>query len=368
MMTAPNLPMSQLVDPAQALWGMSLQPAGCPACKRVFLVQPNRIGSSCPACFQGQLASQPAWLRPEPPELLVPFGKRAADLQSLLAGFTRGVWLHADDFTPERLIQRLRPVYVPMWLVDSDMTGNWQADTGFDYQVKSSQDSYHEGRWVSHDLVETRVRWEPRLGQLKRHYDNIATPAVMEYLDLSNRLGAYELSASVPYQPAMIGAADIRIPDQQPEHAWPAAAASLERVASEECRRAASADHIRQYQLAPAYTGVNWTQLLLPLYATYYTRDDGLPETVLVNGQTGVVSGLRLASQKKGWRLTLILELLALGAFLVGLLATIIPPITLLGILLILASFCLATGGIVTAAWPWQWNRGQQPRKVIRLS
>ena len=365
MMTAPNLPTNQLVDPAQTLWGMSLQPAGCPVCKRVFLVQAARMGCLCPACFKGKLESQPAWLRPEPPELLLPFGKRQDDLQGLLAGFTRGVWLHGEDFTPQSLFQRLRPAFFPMWLVDSDMTGEWQADAGFDYQVKSSQDSYRDGRWVSRDLVETRVRWEPRLGQLERHYDNVAVPAISDHAGLSARLGAYQLNVGVSYRPDLVGAADLRVPDLQPEHAWQAAEGSLERSAGEECRRAASADHFRQYQVRPAFSRVNWTQLLLPMYTTYYTRDDGLPETVLVNGQTGAISGLRLASQKKGWRLTLILELAALGAFLVGLLATIIPPITLLGILLIMVSFCLAIAGIVPAVWPWQWNRGQQPRKVI---
>jgi len=365
MMAAPNSPAAQWVEPEQSPWGLSLQPAGCPLCKRVFLVQADHLGRVCPSCFQSKLEAQPAWLRSEPPERVVQFRKGRNDLHQILASFTQGVWLHADDFTPESLFQHVRPVYFPMWLVDSNVAGDWQGEAGFDYQVKSSQESYHEGRWISQDVVETRIRWEPRLGQLMRHYDNITVPALSDHQALMENLGNFQFDQCTPYQPGLIGTADMLVPDLQPEHAWPTAAASLERAAAEECRQAAGAEHLRQYALTPDYSGLNWTQLLLPLYISYYTRDDGQPQPVWVNGQTGVVGGLRLASQKKGWQLAAILEGLALALVGMGLLAAIIPPITLLGILMVLAGFALAIIGVVPAVWPWQWNRGQQPRKVI---
>jgi hypothetical protein len=34
--------------------------------------------------------------------------------------------------------------------------------------------------------------------------------------------------------------------------------------------------------------------------------------------------------------------------------------------LFILLAFMLGIAGIVPAAWPWQWNRGQQDQKVTR--
>jgi hypothetical protein len=273
--------------------------------------------------------------------------------------------VHGADFTPGSLLQRMRPVYFPMWLVDSDVAGVWKGEAGFDYQVKSSQESYYEGRWVSRDVVETRIRWEPRLGQMQRHYDNITVPAVIDHQALMGYLGGFHFDQAVAYKPILIGTADLRVPDLQPEYAWPAAAAGLQRAAADECMKAAGAGHFRQYALSPSYSGVNWTQLLLPLYISYYTRDDGQPQVVWVNGQTGAVGGLRLASQKRGWQLAGILELIALALIGLGLLAVIIPPITLLGVLMAFAGFLLAIFGVVPAVWPWQWNRGQQPHKVV---
>lgn len=364
-MAAPVAPAAQEAAPAQPLWGLALQPAGCPSCKRVFLVQPGRTGQPCPACFHGKLEGQPAPVRPEPPELLVQFRKGRSDLQQILAGFVSGVWLHGNDFTAESLMRRMRPIYLPMWLVDCDVSGGWQAEAGFDYQVKSSQESYREGRWISRDVVETRTRWEPRMGQMARHYDNLAAPALNDHQSLMVNLGEYRLNQCVPYQPGQVGTADIRVPDLQPEHAWPIASANVVRAAGEDCRKATGAEHARQYQLNPAYSSLNWTQLLLPMYITYYTGDDGQPQAVMVNGQTGAVSGLRLASQKKGWRLAGILESVAITIILLGLAASIIPPFIPLGILMVLVGFGLALFGIIPAAWPWQWNRGQQPHKVV---
>ncbi len=364
-MAAPVVPLTQETGTAQPVWGLALVPAGCPSCKRVFLVQPAAIGQVCPACFHGKLAEQPAMLRPEPPELLVQFRKGRSDPQQLLGGFVNGVWLHGDDFTAESLLKRMRPIYLPMWLVDCDVSGSWQAEAGFEYQLKSSQESFREGRWISRDVVETRTRWEPRMGQLLRHYDNLAAPALNDHQNLMASLGEYQLNQCVPYQAEQVGTAAIRVPDLQPEHAWPIASANVVRAAGEDCRKAAGAEHARQYHLDPAYSSLNWTQMLLPMYVTFYTGDDGQPQPVMVNGQSGAVSGLRLASQKKGWRLAGLLEAAASALILFGLLASIIPPIIPLGILMILAGFGLAIFGIIPAVWPWQWNRGQQPHKVV---
>jgi hypothetical protein len=73
----------------------------------VYLTQAEHLGRVCPACFLGKLEAQPALMRAEPPELMVAFRKDRSDLRQILAGFTQGVWLHGNDFTPESLLQRM---------------------------------------------------------------------------------------------------------------------------------------------------------------------------------------------------------------------------------------------------------------------
>ncbi len=368
MPTQPALPTTQVIESVETHWGIQLQPAGCPSCKQVFLVPASRINQACPSCCRSRLAPQPALLRSEPPELQINFRQGQAELGPIYKTFCEEVWLRPDDFNPTDLLKRTVPVFWPMWLVDSDIHGQWQAEAGFDYQVKSSQESYANSGWRTREIIETRVRWEPRLGEIQRHYDNIATPALGEHANLWNLLKGYRLDQSVPYDPAKSSGASMHVPDLQPESAWPLAKSNLDRSAGNDCQKASGAQHIRNFNLKAAYEPLNWTQLLLPLYVSFYTDDAGQPHPVLVNGQTGAVGGLRLASQRKGWRYAGYAGAAAAGLLLLGLLcfalAVLLPPVGILGILLCIGALAAGLGAIIPAVWPWQWNRRQQQPKI----
>ena len=367
-MTTPVFPSSQVVQSVEPVWGVPFQPAGCSHCKQVFLVAGSRLGGRCPDCGQGQLIAQPALLRSEAPELLIPFQKKPADLLTILTGFTKGVWLHSDDFNPEIMLQRLVKVYWPMWLVDSSLSGSWQAEAGYDYQVESAQESYSGSVWRSKNVVENRVRWEARLGLIERHYDNIVTPAASDHQHKSSQLGNYRLDQAIPYQSTYVNEAVLKVPDLQPESAWPAAQSNLNRAAARDCQQACAAQHIRNYTVHASYNQLNWTQLLMPMFWTFYTDDAGLPQPVLINGQTGAIGGVRLASQKKGWRWAGISVGISALALIVALLcfalSMAISPLAILGFLLAVAAFMGFAFAIIPAVWPWQWNRKQQEHKI----
>jgi hypothetical protein len=321
------------------------------------------MGKLCPNCARGKLESQPALLRLEAPELLAPFCYDRSRLRPGLEKFVKEVWLRSDDFDTDKLLQRAVPVYWPMWLVDSDVVGEWRAEAGYDYQVKSSQESYGKSGWTTHEVVETRIRWKPRAGQITRHYDNIAAPAISEQQRIFKLVGQYQLNQATVYQPEQIKGALLRIPDLPPESAWPLAQPILDEAASMECQQASGAQHMRNFGIRAEYQSLHWTQLLLPLYVTWYADDEGQPHAVYLNGQSGVIGGKRLASQKKGWQWAGILAAIAVAMFVLALLCAgfgmLFPPITLLGILLGVLAIVMACAAIVPAAWPWQWNRGQ---------
>lgn len=362
-MNSATLPQSQVVEADAAVWGTPLHPAGCPACRQVFLVEAARLGQTCPNCARSKLQIQPALLRPEAPELLAPFRFAQADLRPGLDKFVREVWLRSQDFETETLLQRAVPVYWPMWLLDSDVAGHWQAETGFDYQVKSSQESYGGSGWSTREVVETRIRWEPRAGQIRRHYDNIAAPAISEQERLVRLVGHYQLNQARAYQPEQVRGSVLRVPDLAPESAWPLAQVNLDEAASAECQQAAGAQHLRNFTLRAEYESLHWTLLFLPLYVSWYTDDEGQTHPVYFNGQSGVIGGTRLASQRKGWQwaggLLAAAAVIFILALLLGGIGLVFPPGMILGVVLGIAACVVACAAIVPAAWPWQWNRGQ---------
>ncbi len=367
-MTAPIVPNADILETVENIWKIPHQPCGCPQCGQVFLVKTGVLEKTCPNCGRARLTLQPARFRPEPPELVIPIQLKAPNLASIYSNFTKGVWLHSDDFQARTILSRTTAVYWPMWLLDSDVSGDWLSESGFDYQIETSHDIFANDNWQSHKVTENRTRWEPRVGQVKHHYDNIALAATSDYQKLLDLIGDCQLRSALPFNPTDLKETAIRIPDIQPENVWPIAKPGIDKIVSEDCRKAAGAQYIRNFALHAEYKSCNWTQLLFPVFTTFYIDDAGNPQIIFVNGQTGRIGGPRLASQKKGWKfagifagITVFLLILALILF--GM-SPLLPPLSALAVLLIVFAFGAGIFAIVPAVWPWQWNRQQQEHKI----
>jgi len=139
----------------------------------------------------------------------------------------------------------------------------------------------------------------------------------------------------------------------------------------EDCMQAAGAEHMRGFAGKLAYSDQRWTQLLIPYYCSHYSDDDGRCHPVFINGQTGAIRGLRLASQRKGWKWAGILAAAALLLFVLALvcfaLGALFPPAAFIGAGLALLALLLGAGALVPALWPWQWNRRQKGIGVREL-
>jgi hypothetical protein len=276
---------------------------------------------------------------------------------------------------PRALHARLTRVLLPLYLADASVWGTWQAQVGFDYLVASSEERFDGKTWVSQRVNETRVRWEPRVGDITRKYENLVAPALEQHSRLMLALGAtpsnslpYELALARPYTPEMLGGACVQLPEIAPNAAWHFAQENLERRAAQECEQAAGGQHHEQFVLHAAYGEPVWTLLLLPVYVTSYSDDDNKWIPVRINAQTGFVSGPRRASQKQARRWSLALAALAGFAFVLTLVVSLaaisnrdlVPPA---GLVLLLTFFlCLAAPVPLLSAWEFNRRNVGRPR------
>jgi len=249
---------------------------------------------------------------------------------------------------------------IPVWLVDGRVLGVWRADIGFDYQAVSYQDRYREGAgWQSRQVQETRTRWEPRMGQVDRRYENLPTPALDGHQQLMKRLGSFDLSQRAEYRPEHVQQSVVSAPSRTPEAARPEAEAALARACESDCLQAAGADHIRDFALEAAFGELHWTLLLLPAYVTWY-REGEHDWPVMVNGQNGRVSGVKRASTKKATTVSLVLGGIALLLFVLGgslaLLGAVFPPGGAAGAVLLVLGVVTAIGAPIPAIAAWTHN------------
>lgn len=364
-------PTEEIIEENQALWQTDRQPAGCNRCHRVYLVAPDFRGALCPLCRQGSLEAQPAHMRTAQPERMLTFRVKRNDLLPAYKKFVSGVWIKPEDFNPESLLKNTRPVFWPQWLVDSDVNGHWEMEAGFDYQVESAKEVYNNGRWESRKQIENRVRWEPRVGMINTRVDNVITPALEEHQNRQQMTGNYQLARGIDFDPAMLGGAFLELPDVPPEDAWPLARPHVDKALAAISTKATEAQHHRNFSVAANFANQDWTEFFLPMYTTYYTDDDGQPQIIVVNGETGAIRGPRLASRKRGARIAKIIAAVAGAVFLLALisllLTMVLPPLGLVAGLLGLLGFVVSFFAIVSAVWPGQWNRKQiGPRVAVK--
>ena len=357
-----------------APWAAHLEAARCEACDWRYLLPQNSLPRQCPHCRQATLISFDVFedeMPPlHPPELVIPFQLTQESVAQAVNAFAKGIPFSPPDLKAANLQARLQRVYLPMWLLDSAAQAIWQAEAGFDYQVISHQARYKQSRggWVSEQTTETRIRWEPHLGRLNRVYHNIPLPALETHPALEQRLGAYTLDDAEPYTPEAIAESLLRLPDISPHNAWPQALPALQKAAAEECRRAAKADHIRQFQWRADYKDQNWTHLLLPVYATYYLDDRNTPQPVLIHGQSGRLAGTRRASMKQAQRLGLLIGGAAVIFFLIAVFAAAASyfeeSLFVFGILGLALAFITGLLALTPVVIAWQFNQRQNERDL----
>ena len=360
---------ASLIVETEMLWNTERQPAGCPHCRRVFLVLSDQTGAVCPLCRQATLEPQPVRMRPAEPERILPFRVGKNKLRTIYEGFISGVWIKSEDFTTDRLLKRTIPVFWPLWLVDCEITGQWQMEAGFDYQVQSAKESFTGGEWHSRKQIEDRVRWEPRLGDLNTHVDNVNVPALEEHRNREQLTGSYPVQRAQAFMADQLGNAVIEVPDLPPEDAWPLARPQVDKTAARICAKASGAQHQRNFAIKADYENQNWTQFLLPLYATFYQDDEGQPQIVIVNAQTGKINGPRLASAERGRKIAGIIAAAAGVLFFLAILSLLLtlvfPPAGIIAALLGILGFGTGIAAIIPAVWPSQWNRKKKGRELL---
>ncbi len=365
-------PSTQQIEIGTTFGGTHLLPAGCPVCDRTLLVPSSAMNGVCPACGRGKLEPGEVQVSPQPPELMVPFVLDEAAVAKALSEWLQPVWFKTSALRdPKLLASRAVKLWWPRWLVDAQLAANWSGQVGYDYQVESHIERFSNGDWSTEAVIDTRIRWEDRYGQLIRPYDNAVVQALSDEESLTEWIGQTDTSKAIPVPAGAIDGTCVRVADLDTGSVWHAATSALRNRAGLDVQQAAGAEHIRQFSVDASYADVNWTWMLCPVWATWYEDDSGTGWVILVNGQTGACGGARLASNKKGWlwasgvlSLAAVLALIGLVILLIG--VVLVPLLVVAAVVLVIA-FVIACLAIWPAVKPWRWNkreRGVQPLDV----
>jgi hypothetical protein len=336
-------------------------PHGCPACQRLVLARQPLV---CPLCGAEELEASDAAVDAAKPELIVPFTVDEAAAKMALTAFVKPRWFKTKDLQVDALMDRLTRVWVPHWLVDVDVEGSWEAEAGYDYQVKSSREHFSSGNWQSQEVVETRIRWEPRCGVVAHRVDNASAAGIGIFSALVSRVGAWDHDAAIAGAPPESDA--LWLPDMRRRAAWATAEGSVRHSIGRVVHQAMGSDHLQEFTLSPNYDQAYWTWLMLPLYTTWYTDDAGKRWVLYVHGQHGSVSGARMASVWRGSVLAGIIVSVAACIAVLGLVLALVaiafPPLLAVAIGVVVVAAVVGCFAIWPVAGPWRCNARERRR------
>jgi len=364
-----NISQDDEQSPLPAAWGRPVKLAVCEHCDWQFIIQGDQPLSYCPHCYHQNLVNLSKETGQQitlyEPELFLPLGLQSAQIQQILQTFAGGNWFPPTDLNVKNLVGRTTLLYLPIWLVDSAVKATWKAEAGFNYQVLSHQDRFDDSRggWSSQEVTETRVRWEARVGHLQRIYQNHTSPALHEHSALMQKVGSFDLASAKPYDRVELpenGWATC-LPDRSTTDSWTDALLGFQASATKECQQACHADTLRNFSWEPQFSDQKWTLLLVPVFSTFYVDDEGKPQALLVNGQSGKLWGVKRASIQRARKTSLLLLAAAVCIFLISLLfslaAVIFPLFLAMGVIGFVLSLVVGLSVLVPFVVVWQTNR-----------
>jgi len=298
-------------------FGIELRVLRCQNCSARVALEVRDTSAECVFCGSASVLAQEANRNAIRPESLIPLDVSRSEVADAFQKWIGGLW-----FRPSAL-KRLKAfdavgVYVPAWTFDCEVHSSWSADSGTYYYVTQSYTVTVNGKRQRRTRRVRKTRWRPAWGERDDRFDDyqvLASQAVDS--GLAGRLGSFETSALVPYQPEYLAGWRAEEYSLDLEAAWSLGQQSIASIQREACAGDIPGDTYRDLKVRNSFSEVHWKHVLLPIWSLTYSFR-GEVYAVLVHGQHGTVVG---RAPYSWWKLLgFVLTLLGLGG-LIALLA-----------------------------------------------
>jgi len=248
----------------------------CKGCGAELMTDDTTTATECPYC--GSPTILPDRIEGSvKPEMVIPFTVTKEQAQKQFEEYFHGKILLPNIFKNSRnRITEMRKLYVPYWLFDCDAQGN----IVYDAEKKSiSRQGDYEIENIEHYIVR-------RAGSMS--FESIPVDG-SEKLDnkITESLEPYDLSAAVPFQPAVLAGAMADHADVDAAACEGRAVERVENSMASELRNTVKGYSIVRERSKNIFAeGGKVTPVLMPVWLIT-TEKEGKTYTFAINGQTG---------------------------------------------------------------------------------
>ena len=306
-------------------WGRERRELKCEACGADFSLAPDDLTASCPFCGSNQVIASTLPADMIRPGYLIPFKLDNAACTARMREWLGRGWMHPAGLSGAANNASVKGVYMPYWTFSAQIDARWEAEVGYE-----RTESYYDAgsrSWRTRTVIDWR--WEtgrvevPILNMLENGSQK-ASPLLLA------KIQPFDLSALVEYDPEFLAGWQAKAYDIPLEVAWDQARSRMREQAKSACLATIRSPHVRNFKMAADFNDEAWRFILLPVYLSVYNYQNHIYQ-IMVNGQTGKVSGQKPVAWRKIW-----LAILALLA-----------PGLLIGLVSMLAFSGTNTGGVL---------------------
>lgn len=292
----------------------------CPGCGAMVLLEEKVQTDRCPFCATALENKPESAVGMIPPESLIPF---AVDLKLARDGFNgwlKGLWFAPTELLALARLGQLTGVYLPYWTYDAHTVTFYDGERGDDYYETETYTTRNaQGESVTQTRQVRHTRWYPVSGDVTHFFDDVLVQASKSIpADLMGDASPWRLGKLEPFRPDYLSGFRTERYAVSLKEGLGNAKRIMQPYIDRLVRQDIGGDHQRVHSQKTRYSAVTFKPILLPLWVAVYRYHDKTYQ-VLVNGQTGKVTGYRPYSWMKIVRM-IVLVLLLIGTIVTGVL------------------------------------------------
>ncbi len=319
-------------------WGEARKELQCQSCGAYTSVPSDNLTHTCPFCGSNRVIQRESPQDVLRPRFLIPFQIEAEACHDIARQWLGSSWMTPGVLRRLANLANFAGIYLPCWTFDAITKADWKAEVGH----QKTERYYSGGQWKTR----TKTVWKWESGHVQLGHDDLLVEGTTRVSAiLLGRIKSYNLRQLAAYEPKYLAGFQAQAYDIPLETAWETVRHEMRERTRQACRDQASTSKIRNFSMNLDFKDESWRYILLPVYLAIYTYDHQTYQ-VMINGQTGTISGQRPVDWPKVW-------LAVAGLVAPGLTLGIIGLITLLmagiGLLIGIVGFILLVIGLIIA-------------------
>lgn len=304
------------VKASEQEWETDRRLLHCDNCGAELSYPKGAVASDCPYCGSNKVNLSFPKTKSLRPQVLVPFKVTPEALRPSIQAWMGKGWMHPKELQAVAQLDKISPIYLPYWTFSAQINADWKAEVGH-YETERYYDS-------SSKSYKTRqvLRWRWENGSIYHQFNDITVNGVDPKRLNHNMLSAIEpfsLHDLVVFSPDYLVGMNVQAYETPLQTAWETAKQEMRSKSKQLCYTDTGSSHVRNMSIDLDYNDEQWRYVLLPVYIAGYSYMNQY-YTIMLNGQSGRLAGLKPVDWKKVRKTCLLVGLLPLILVLIGLL------------------------------------------------